>query len=325
MPRPNRRPPVTQNLSGTRDRVSTVRKRLQRTLLWQVWERMLEIEFLDRSVALAGKAFVSFFPLVIVVAAFMPKGIRDSILTTLTHRLGVEGDALVTLRQAFASSNDIRRATGVLGLVLTVFFATSFTTALQRVYLRAWRRPPARNKAGAYVRGPSWFLVVLASMALLGGLRELFGDGPQLVVFAVVSLAATSALWWFTAWFMLMGQVRWRVLVLTGVVTAVAMAVFAISATVWMPNVVTRNETQFGFFGVSLALVTWFSGAAICILLGACVGSVFAGDTGRVGALIRGPEPSLLMEGAEPSFAAPERRLRLGEVFRPTEDEASTP
>jgi hypothetical protein len=30
---------------------------------------MLEIEFVDRSVALAGKAFVSFFPLVIVVAA----------------------------------------------------------------------------------------------------------------------------------------------------------------------------------------------------------------------------------------------------------------
>ena len=249
------------------------------------------------------------------------QGIRDSILSTMTHRLGIEGDALVTAKQAFASSNDIRRATGILGLVFTFFFATSFTTALQRVYLRAWRRPPARNKARAYVRGPSWFLVVLANMALLGGLRALFGDGPQLVVFAVVALAATSSLWWFTAWFMLMGQVRWRVLVPTGVVTAVALAGFAISATVWMPNVVTRNETQFGFFGVSLALVTWFSGAAICVLLGACVGSVFAGDTGRVGAFIRGPESSLLMEGAEPSFPAPERAPRLSEAFRPTEDE----
>ena len=185
MPSPNERPPVTQHLKGARDRVSTVRERARRTLLWQVWDRMLEIEFVDRSVALAGKAFVSFFPLVIVVSAFMPKSIRDSILSTMTHRLGIEGDALVTAKQAFASSNDIRRATGILGLVLTFFFATSFTTALQRVYLRAWRRAPARNKARAYVRGPSWFLVVLANMALLGGLRELFGDGPQLVVFAV--------------------------------------------------------------------------------------------------------------------------------------------
>ncbi len=66
-----------------------------------------------------------------------------------------------TAREAFASSDDVRKATGVLGLVLTIFFATSFTTALQRVYLRAWRRPPAAG-AGAYWRGATWLLAVLA-------------------------------------------------------------------------------------------------------------------------------------------------------------------
>ena len=45
----------------------------------RVWDRMLEIEFVDRSVALAGKAFVSFFPLVIVVASFMPAAHSGSI------------------------------------------------------------------------------------------------------------------------------------------------------------------------------------------------------------------------------------------------------
>ena len=44
------------------------------------------------------------------------------------------------------------------------------------------------------------------------------------------------------------GEVRARVLVPTGVITAVAMAAFAVSATVWMPGVVTPNEAQFGFF-----------------------------------------------------------------------------
>ena len=54
-------------------RLTAVRERAQRSLLWQVWERLLEVEFVDRSVALAGKAFVAFFPLVIVVSAFMPR------------------------------------------------------------------------------------------------------------------------------------------------------------------------------------------------------------------------------------------------------------
>ena len=91
-----------------RKRVDDLRDRLERLLLWRVWERMLEIEFLDRSVALAGKAFVSFFPLVIVVAAFVPDRTRSSIITTLTHRLGLQGDALTTTREAFASSDDVR-------------------------------------------------------------------------------------------------------------------------------------------------------------------------------------------------------------------------
>ena len=258
---------------------AVLRSRLERLLLWRVWERMLEIEFVDRSVALAGKAFVSFFPLVIVVAAFVPDRIRSSILTTVTARLGVRGDALTTAREAFASSDDIRQATGLLGLVLTIFFATSFTTALQRVYLRAWRRPP-RAGAGAYWRGPAWLLAMLACMAVLGALRGALDGGLGVGLFAIVSLAVTSGLWWFTAWFLLLGDVRARVLLPTGVITSIAMAAFAVSATIWMPGVVTRNEAQFGFFGVALALVTWFSGAAICVLIGACAGPVFAEDTG---------------------------------------------
>ena len=150
-----------------RGRVDTGRDWLERTLVWRVWERMLEIEFVDRSVALAGKAFVSFFPLVIVVAAFLPQSIRDSIFTSLTHRLGIRGDALATTKEAFTTADDVRKATGILGLVLTIFFASSFTTALQRVFMRAWRRPPG-GKVGAYTRGPAWLVVVLLSMAFLG-------------------------------------------------------------------------------------------------------------------------------------------------------------
>jgi membrane protein len=169
-----------------------------------------------------------------------------------------------------------------------------------------------------------WFLAVLACMALLGWFRGLLGNGPQLVVFAIMSVVATSVLWWFTAWYMLMGQLRWRVLLVSGAITAIALAVYGLAASIWMPNVVTKNEAQFGFFGVALALVTWFSGAAIAIIVGACAGSVFAEDRGRVGTLIRGRDRSLLVEGAEPSFAAPERGPRLRDAFRSTEDEVGT-
>src|SRR6516164_3515805 len=160
-----------------RGRIQVIRGWAERTLLWKVWDRMLETEFVDRSIALAGKAFISFFPLIIVVAAFMPSHLRMSIFTTVTHRLGIAGASLATVKQAFASAEDIRRATGLLALVLAVFYASSFTTALRRAYLRAWRRPPGGKAAGNYVRGVAWVAAFLVYLALLGGARNVLGGG----------------------------------------------------------------------------------------------------------------------------------------------------
>ena len=66
-----------------RGRVQVIRGWAERTLLWKVWDRMLETEFIDRSIALAGKAFISFFPLIIVVAALImtmsPVGVPSAV------------------------------------------------------------------------------------------------------------------------------------------------------------------------------------------------------------------------------------------------------
>ena len=305
--------------SGVRERIAVVRHWLERLLLWRVWERLLEIEFVDRSIALAAKAFVSFFPLVIVVAAFVPARTRMSIVSTIAARFGLQGDAFSLVQSSFASADDVRKATGVLGLALTFLFATSFTTALQRVYLRAWRRPP-HSGVDTYWRGLTWLFAMLVSLALIGALRAAAGGGAGVVLWAVLALAVTIGLWWFTAWLLLLGHVRVRVLASTGVITGVALAVFGLSASVWMPEVVTSNETQFGFFGVALALVTWFSGASICVLVGACAGPALAEDPGLLGRFIRGKVPGTLNAGAPPELPRPTRDLSFRDAFKTGED-----
>jgi membrane protein len=299
--------------------MTALRTRLERTLVWRVWERMLEIEFIDRSVALAGKAFVSFFPLVIVVAAFVPESTRSSIVRSVTVRLGLRGDALTVTMEAFGSADEIRRATGLLGLVLTIFFASSFTTALQRVYFHAWRRP-RRSGADRYWRGAVCLLAVLASMAVLGGVGGALDGALGVGLLVVVALAVSSGLWWFSAWLLLRGDVRARVLVATGVITGFATAAYAASATIWMPENVTSNEAQFGVFGIALALITWFSGVAICVLVGACAGAVLAEDPGRIGMFIRGGQSKTLNVGAAPPLPPVAHELTLRNAFDSTDD-----
>jgi hypothetical protein len=157
-------------------------------------------------------------------------------------------------------------------------------------------------------------------MALLGGLRSALGDGPGLALFAIASLALTTGLWWFTAWLLLLGDVRVRVLLPTVLITGIAITAFAASATIWMPSVLTNQESQFGMFGVALALTTWFSGAAVCILIGACAGPVFAEDAGQVGMLVRGGEDSTLTDGASPPLPPPTGELTLRDAFEGSED-----
>ena len=154
---------------------------------------------MDRSVALASKAFVSFFPTIIVVASFAPHSVRQSIYDAITRRTGVEGNALATFKGAFASSDDVRRATGFLGLVFTLFYVNSFTTALSRVYMKAWRRPKT-GRVSAYVTGVSWLMGIVVYFALIGALRAILGAGPQTAAFAAFALCTAVGLWWITPW-----------------------------------------------------------------------------------------------------------------------------
>jgi membrane protein len=288
---------------------------VERTILWQIGERLLENEFVDRSVALASKAFVSFFPTVIVAASFAPHSVRNSIFSAITRRTGVEGSALKTFKGAFATSDDVRRATGMLGLLFTIFYVNSFTTALSRVYMKAWRRPKTGRVSG-YVTGVSWLIGIVAYLALVGALRAILGAGPQTAAFAVFALVAAVGLWWITPWLMLQRQVRLRVLATTAVITGVALTLYGASASLWMPRMIVKNQHQFGFFGVALSLVTWLSGAAIIIVVGACAGPVIANDQGPLGRIVRGAgHEDVFVPGAVPSLPAPPRPARLADAI----------
>ena len=302
-------------MTAWRTRLDPIRERIEQTILFRIWERLLENEFLDRGVALGAKAFVSLFPSVIVVAAFTPSSVRDSIITTLTHRLGLSGDGLTTVKAAFAKSGDTKRATGVVGLLFTFFYISSFTTALRRVYTRAWRRPSGRFASG-YAVGAGFLVGLAAYFALIGGLRSVLAKGPATALFIVVAWIAAAGVWLLAPWMMLGRQVRPRALIPSAVLTATGLLLFTASSSVWMPRTVAENQHQFGFFGVALSLVTWLTGAATVIVVSACAAPVLAEDPGRMGRMIRGSaSSSALAAGAEASTPAPSSAPKLSSAF----------
>jgi hypothetical protein len=71
------------------------------------------------------------------------------------------------------------------------------------------------------------------------------------------------------------------------------------------------NEEQFGFFGVSMTLVSWFVGGCFIIVASVALGPVLATDAGVIGRLVRGHNDDLLRPGA------PESVSPVGETVSP--------
>jgi membrane protein len=289
--------------------------RLEATPIGVLWSRLLEVEFVDRSVALAAKLFVSFFPLLIVVAAITTSvPVHDAIVVAVMDRLGVSGAALDMVRQAFASPEATRASTGILGVLLAVAYAVSFTTALQRAHLRAWRRPPGggvRNKG----RGALWVAGVLVYIFVLATVRVLIGGTTGTASAWILSALAGTLLWWWTARLMLRGEVRWRPLLPTAVCTGLGTSCYALGAEVWMPMTVSGNFAQFGAFGIALSFVTFFTGLAFVVVAGAVIGPVLTEADDPVGRWLRGGAATPLEPTAPPPLPGPDRPVRLADAF----------
>ena len=227
-------------VASTRAQVEAWVERGRATILGRIWERLLEVTFVETSIALAAKAFVALFPLLIIIASVAPEAVRLAIITALRNRMGLDASTTDVVTGAFQTPENVRHAISVLGLIYLFFYATTFTTALQRVYLRAWRRP-RRGGLTNQGRGLLWIVGVAVGIALLGGLRRVVAGAPASAAALVIVVGSAVVLWWWTAWMLLRGDVRWRVLLPGAVVTATGMLTYALSANIWMPRTV-RGE-----------------------------------------------------------------------------------
>jgi hypothetical protein len=133
-----------------------------------------------------------------------------------------------------------------------------------------------------------WLAGCIAYMALLGGLRTWLGNGViPLSVFVILSIIGSAAFWTTTVWLSLGREVKFAVLVATGTITGLLTLGYAFTAQYWMPSQIASNELQFGFFGIALSFVTWLSGIAICLLIGAAAGVVLVEADGLLGRIAR--------------------------------------
>ncbi|MBZ5738232.1 YhjD/YihY/BrkB family envelope integrity protein [Nocardioides mangrovi] len=275
------------DLTAIRDRATTTYRTrrdqavdlVERTpVLGRLVSEFVRIEFIDRCMLIAAQGLLALIPMLVVLTAFLPHLSGDAV-HTFSHAAGVGGDG-TKLIEGQVSSDQVRTQTGIIGLLITIFSATSFARAVQRMYERIWEVPHVGGISGAR-RCLLWLLGWLMTLQLAGALRRiadglggLLGDGAAFVVQVVL----LTIIWWATSWVLLFGRVAWSRLLLGAVLTGAIGVSYNRGSSWLMPPYVHANAEQFGTLGVILAISTWLIGFAAVLVGSALVGRIVSED-----------------------------------------------
>lgn len=230
---------------------------------------------LDRVMVISSQAFTTLIPLLIVGSAFLPLGDPDAVSDAMIRRLGLTGDAAAAVQQVFGSADP--GSVGLLSVFLLAYSGVSFTRRMQRMYLHAWQVPAVRGIQGS-ADAALGLLAMLLEFGILSLLRGLVEKLPlSWAVATILSTAASVVLWTSIPWLLLGRRTEWRRLFPGGLLTGVAVAIYGLATTVYMPRLIEVYSDRYGLFGVTIAVVSWL----LCISFIVVVATVIAAELDR--------------------------------------------
>lgn len=233
-------------------------------------ERLVAMQFVDRSVALGSLAFTALVPLLLIAAAYVPGS--DALSDELIQRFHLKGSSADLVRQLFAQPDDVRQSLSWIGLFLLIVSSLSFTRGLQRVYEHAWQLD-TRGLRGTRA-GLVWIGGIVLWSTIFASVRRWLVDLGGPVTAVVVLLGGNAVLWLWSPWILLAKRVAWHRLVPTALLTSGAMSAISVGSVVYMPRAIETSSTAYGPIGIAIAFVSWLVGIGFALVACAGVGAV---------------------------------------------------
>ncbi|MFJ8134260.1 YhjD/YihY/BrkB family envelope integrity protein [Streptomyces hydrogenans] len=241
----------------------------------ELTERLVDSSLLDAGTRLAAQAFLAAVPLLFAVAAFAPVSVRDQLRDSLRSMFGLTGASDQQLQQVFdqSTAEGVRETTGVVGALIALVSATSFSRAMARVCERAWGLPKAGTRIAAW-RWAVWLLALLLVVFLQAPIRDGFGAGAWLGLPLYFLLAL--GVWLWTQHLLLAKRVPWLPLLPGALLGATASTALGLTARLYMPGALNRALAEYGSLGLVLTLLSWLIVVCAALTFAFTLGAVLA-------------------------------------------------
>ena len=233
----------------------------------------LELQGIDRAMAIAAQAFTALVPLLLLTSELSGRGQGNAAADAIVRRFHLTGESASAVQQFFASPGG--GSIGVLSAVLLVFSGVSFTRRVQRMYQDAWRLPPragVRGSLNALFGLAALVLEIYLLSAVLSLLRG-WSFGP--VVTWPLSVMTSLVLWTSVPWLLLDRRIHWRRLLPAGALTGLCAALYSVATSIYMPRLVDSYFRRYGLFGLTLALIGWLVATSLIVVAATAVAAEF--------------------------------------------------
>ena len=226
------------------------------------WARRLvndlgRIELVDRSTALGAQALLALIPLMMSLGVLAPTTWSSGIVDQVREVIGVRDETMRPLQDAVMSNALAHTETGYASLVIGILSASSFSRAMQRMYVRAWDLPK-RTGLRAIGVGILWLVGWLAMLQIAAALVQSISGIAQAHLFHLILHAVfQTLLWWWTARLLLDRRISWSRLLPGAVLTGISIVALAQVSRLFMPAFTSANLAQFGPLGVVFSIGSW--------------------------------------------------------------------
>ncbi len=252
--------------------------------LWRIVDGLVEIQIVDRALALAAQIFTSVLPVIIAASVFSG---WHTAADTISDQFGFDTQSL-SVGEADTTDPSFA-AFGVVGLLMVVLSGTSFARALGRVYGAVWQ-VPSMGPRDAW-RWLAALLAVALSVGLVGQTRDLshvqYAGRPLALIGEII---VWTLVWAFAPFLLTKGALTGRFLWATGLVTAVGLTAVHVAGRIALPRMTANAQQHFGPLGLAFTSVSWLFIMSMAIVGAASVVNSFAADETFVGRFLRGPD-----------------------------------
>ena len=178
--------------------------------------------------------------------------------------------------------------------MLAALAALSFTRALQRVFEQTWELPPlsVRNTFNGLRWTAGFAVYALVSAAVHGLLAQ---DGPDFVATLLLApLSAVFLIW--SGWTLSAHRIGRPELLAFGVLGAIALAIYALGASIYVPRQFSSYAEHYGVLGIVLATISTLFCVMFVIVAAATLGREVRDDLARIRSGNRPPDDEVRQE-----------------------------